>query len=48
MSEEEQRKLDRGFGVHYVRGLHASARGNAPAYGYSVTITSAFGILGAI
>ena len=31
-----------------VAGLHTSARGNAPAYGYSVTITSAFGIPDAI
>src|SRR5918997_3768262 len=28
-----------GFGDNYLRGLHASARGNA-AYGYSVTITA--------
>ena len=33
-----------GFGDNYLRGLHASARGNA-AYGYSVTITASFGLL---
>ncbi len=34
-----------GFGDNYLRGLHASARGNAAAYGYSVTITASFGLL---
>ena len=37
-----------GIGLHYVHGLHTSARGNAPAYGYSVTITASFGILSAL
>lgn len=35
----------RGFSDNYLRGLHASARGNAAAYGYSVTITASFGVL---
>lgn len=52
MSERQQERLDqeinRSFGVHYVRGLQTSARGNAPAYGYSVTITASFGILSAL
>lgn len=38
----------RGFSDNYLRGLHASARGNAAAYGYSVTITASFGVLSAI
>jgi hypothetical protein len=38
----------RGFSENYLRGLHASARGNAAAYGYSVTITASFGDLGAV
>lgn len=48
----ESKKLDReteqDLGVHYVRGLHASAGNNAAAYGYSVTITASFGILSAL
>ncbi|WP_273842645.1 hypothetical protein [Rubrobacter calidifluminis] len=40
--------LDGGeFGRRYRRGLRASARNNASAYGYSVTITGSFGILSA-
>jgi hypothetical protein len=35
----------RGFGDNYLRGLHASARENVSAYGYSVTITASFGLL---
>ena len=31
-----------------MRGLQASARHNAAAYGYSVTITASFGILAAV
>ncbi len=38
----------RGFSDNYLRGLHASARGNAAAYGYSVTITASFGILSTV
>ena len=38
----------RGFSDNHVRGLHASARGNAAAYGYSATITASFGIIGAV
>ena len=38
----------RGLSGNYLRGLHASARGNAAAYGYSVTITASFGDLGAV
>ena len=41
----EERTERRGFSDNYLRGLHASARGNAAAYGYSVTITASFGIL---
>jgi amino acid transporter len=37
----------RGFGDNYLRGLHASARENVSAYGYSVTITASFGLLSA-
>lgn len=37
-----------GFGRSYLRGLHAAALGNAPAYGYSVMITSTFGVLSAV
>lgn len=39
---------ERPWGSSYVRGLQTSARDNASAYGYSVTITSAFGILSAV
>ena len=35
-----------GFGARYRRGLQASARDNAAAYGYSVT--ASFGILAAV
>jgi hypothetical protein len=32
----------------YLRGLHASVRNNASAYGFSVTITASFGLLTAV
>ena len=37
----EQRSTQR----RYKRGLHASVRNNASAYGFSVTITASFGLL---
>ena len=33
------------FGQHYMRGLGMSAHNNALAYGYSVTMTTCFGML---
>lgn len=50
MSEGQEHRGDEradrpGFGDNYRRGLHSSAVGNAAAYGYSVTITAAFGVL---
>lgn len=48
MSAAERPVRREGLGLHYVRGLQTSARGNAPAYGYSVTITATFGILSAL
>lgn len=44
MTREEESERP-GFFDNYLRGLHASARGNAAAYGYSVTITASFGLL---
>jgi hypothetical protein len=38
----------RRVSANYLRGLYTSARGNAAAYGYSVTITASFGILSAV
>lgn len=35
-----------GFGDNYLRGLRSSSIGNSAAYGYSVTITATFGVLG--
>jgi MFS family permease len=35
----------RRFGQDYVRGLGMATRNNALAYGYSVTITTSFGLL---
>ncbi|MDP9440203.1 MAG: hypothetical protein M3P49_15925 [Actinomycetota bacterium] len=35
----------RGTKRRYRRGLHASVRNNASAYGFSVTITASFGLL---
>jgi hypothetical protein len=35
----------REFAEHYVRGLGMSARNNALAYGYSITVTASFGVL---
>ena len=32
----------------YLRGLHASVRNNASAYGFSVTITVSFGLLASV
>lgn len=46
--EEAVRRAEGGFGLHYVRGLHTSAHGNAPAYGYPVKIPASFGILSAL
>lgn len=40
------RGAEGSFGLHYVHGSHTSARGNAPAYGYSVT--ASFGLLSAL
>jgi hypothetical protein len=48
LTEEAEKEIRRSFGASYARGLHASARGNAPAYGYSVTITATFGILSVV
>jgi hypothetical protein len=48
LTEDAEKEIRRNFGASYARGLHASARGNAPAYGYSVTITATFGILSAV
>jgi hypothetical protein len=51
MGEESNRRTRgiarerRGFGDNYLRDLHASARENVSAYGYSVTITASFGLL---
>ncbi|MGI9048044.1 MAG: hypothetical protein ACR2GU_01460 [Rubrobacteraceae bacterium] len=47
-SEESGVESVPGFGASYLRGLNASVRNNASAYGYSVTITSAFGLLNAV
>jgi hypothetical protein len=37
-----------GFADNYVRGHRSAARNNASAYGYSVTVTAAFGILSTV
>jgi hypothetical protein len=51
-SNGDGRGRDRGQGRgqhstqrRYKRGLHASVRNNASAYGFSVTITASFGLL---
>jgi hypothetical protein len=36
---------DTSFAARYGRGVRTSLRNNAAAYGYSVTITSTFGVL---
>ncbi len=36
---------EQNFGNRYARGLRVSTHNNAAAYGYSVSITAAFGIL---
>ncbi len=36
---------ERGFGNRYAHALRAGTHNNAAAYGYSVSITAAFGIL---
>lgn len=47
-SRDAGTEIERNTGVDYLRGLNAAVRNNASAYGYSVTITATFGILGAI
>lgn len=46
-TEQDNRPNDVGKSVRgdYLRGLHASVRNNASAYGFSVTITASFGLL---
>jgi hypothetical protein len=39
---------ERNFGNRYAHGLRVSTHNNATAYGYSITITAAFGILSTI
>lgn len=46
--EEAGRGLEDGFGARYARGLRASARNNASAYGYSVTISASGVILSSL
>ncbi len=38
----------RNFGNRYTHGLRVSARNNASAYGYSVTVTAGYGIISAL
>jgi hypothetical protein len=38
-------KDDRGVGGHFVRGVGESTRHNSLAYGYSLALTCAFGVL---
>jgi hypothetical protein len=42
---ESPQKHGQGFGRLFERGVNAATGGNILAYGYSVTITAAFGIL---
>lgn len=45
--EPAERELESSFGKRFARGLRASACDNGSAYGYSVMITAAFGLLSA-
>ena len=45
MSDEQQEADDRGVVGHAVRGLGESTRHNSLAYGYSLALTGAFGVL---
>lgn len=48
MAEKAGQGMERSFGGSCTRGLHTPARGNAPACGYSATITASLGILSAV
>ncbi len=48
MNEDPDATMGGSFAGKYVRGLRSAARNNASAYGYSVTITAAFGILSTV
>jgi hypothetical protein len=42
---DEKQADDRGLGGHFVRGIGESTRHNSLAYGYSLALTGAFGVL---
>jgi hypothetical protein len=44
----EREEPERGITGHLVRGLGSSTRQNALAYGYSIAMTGAFGMLAAV
>jgi hypothetical protein len=41
----EPKKEDRGVGGHFIRGVGESTRHNSLAYGYSLALTCAFGVI---